>query len=265
MSGMRMTYKSKAEQKVKPNVVFISIGMREEGGTPEEAINKINEDRALVRSHALGLVSIEGDSYRQDSVSVRKITRNEIYYGTPEGDKTYTEKEYKRLPEKQKDNLMIFNREIFVCWESNLRIRFTLSYGYTTVSDLVEVFNKAIKRGFHCDYTLGISDDLRERVRKELYAECINSGMKNVQDIVAALDYTKGEMAVNLVEVRDPDVRTQDIGVMRSASREMACLQECAMAEPEEQLMIPELLEDLFNNEIEISKSLDLMVEIYEA
>ena len=99
---------------------------------------------------------------------------------------------------------------------------------------------------------------------QELYTKCINQGVVAVQNIVNNLNFATSK-EVKLLEVRDPAAVSTptryDGAVMRKSA--MCMDEECfgASAYEPEQIITPELLEELFNNNIELKKSLDLTLE----
>lgn len=263
--GTVMIYNSVATKEVKPDVVGLMIRLNAKCKTAKEAADKINEDRNLAKTFITGRTSYRADSYHQTDFNLRKQTYRETYYVRKDNNKTeISEEEWKNLSQVNRNEYVRSTREHFLYYEANLSLVAVLNYSDTVVNDLMSIFNMCTEKDFKCDYEHAISDELEDATMQELYTKCINQGVFAVQNIVNKLKFITSK-EVKLLEVRDPAAVSTptryDGAVMRKSAM---CMDEAylgASAYEPEQIITPELLEELFNNNIELKKSLDLTLE----
>lgn len=263
--GTVMIYNSVATKEVKPDVVGLMIRLNAKCKTAKEAADKINEDRNLAKTFITNKESYRTDSYHQTDFNLRKQTYRETYYVRKNNDKTeISQEEWNNLSQVNRNEYTRMTREHFLYYEANLSLVSVLNYGDTVVTDLMGIFNMCTEKDFKCDYEHAISDELEDATMQELYTKCINQGVVAVQNIVNHLNFVTSK-EVKLLEVRDPAAISTpthyDGAMMRKSAMcmEDACLG--ASAYEPEQIITPELLEELFNNNIELKKSLDLTLE----
>lgn len=256
-----MIYHSNASKEVKPDIVGLSISLNEKAQTAKEAIANLNNNRNLVKTFIIGKRSYQPDSYHQANVNIRKVTYKEYYYVDAKKN-PISELEYNKLNQTMRNNYTRKMKENFLYYEASLNLVAVLDFGDTVITDLMDVFNMCTEKEFKCDYHHTISDKLRDKTMQELYTICINQGVEAVQNIVNGLNFTTSK-EVNLIEVRDPAATsvpsTNDIIRKSAMCMDEACYS--ASGYEPEQIIMPELLEELFNNNIELTKSLDLTLD----
>lgn len=268
-----MIYHSSATKKVKPDVANLFVALKSQEQTPRAAVEKINEDRELIKQFAESKGSFKSGSYQQMNVDVTKKTRRIQYYhcdapkfGTQAD---ITVEQYNRLGEKERALYTPRYRDEFLYWEASLNLSFTLEYVESIVDDIVAIFNMCTEKEFRCTYDITVAKEMRNSTEQALYVDCINSGVSTVRNIVSGIEHFKGSRDdVRLIEVRDPAAVAPAVGGYRSAKRstglemDMCCSEMCLDDgyEPE-QIIMPELIAELFNNDVEIAKSLDLVFE----
>lgn len=263
--GTVMIYNSVATKEVKPDVVGLMIRLNAKCKTAKEAADKINEDRNLAKTFITGRAYYRSYSYHQTDFNLRKQTYSEIYYVRKDSKKTeLSEEEWKNLSQVHRNEYIRATREHFLYYESNLSLVAVLNYGDTVVNDLMSIFNMCTEKDFKCDYEHAISDELKDAIMQELYTKCINRGVAAVQNIVNKLNFATSK-EVKLLEVRDPAAVSTPTRYEGAVMRKSAmCMDEAylgASAYEPEQIITPELLEELFNNNIELKKSLDLTLD----
>jgi len=258
-----MIYNSVASKEVKPDIVNLTIRMNAKCQTAKEASDKINEDRNTAKTYITAKKSYKPDSYHQIDFNLRKQTYRETYYVcNTKPNQEISQDEYDTLSQTVRNEYTRKVRDVFLYYEANLTLTVVLNYGDTVVEDLMTIFNMCTEKDFKCDYVHNISDELRNTTMQELYTKCINQGVSSVQAIVGGLDF-RNNAEVILREVRDPAAKS--VPVYDSSIRTSAmCMDDMMLGasayEPEE-IITPELLEELFNNNIELRKSLDLTLE----
>ena len=257
-----MIYHSNASKEVKPDIVGLGISLTEKAQTAKEAITNLNNNRNLVKTFIIGKRSYQPDSYHQANVNIRKVTYKEYYYVDAKKHQI-SESEYNNLNQTLRNNYTRKVKENFLYYEASLNLVAVLDFGDTVITDLMDVFNMCTEKEFKCNYEHTISDKLRDTTMQELYTICINQGVEAVQNIVNGLNFTTSK-EVNLIEVRDPAATSVPRASDNMIRKAAMCMDEAcygASAYEPEQIIMPELLEELFNNNIELTKSLDLTLD----
>ena len=257
-----MIYHSNASKEVKPNIVGLGISLTEKAQTAKEAISNLNNNRNLVKTFIIGKKSYQLDSYHQANVNIRKVTYKEYYY-VDDKNHQISDLEYNKLNQELRNNYTRKMQEKFLCYEASLNLVAVLDFGDTVITDLMDIFNMCTEKEFKCEYQHTISDKLRDTTMQELYTICINQGVEAVQNIVNGLNFNTSK-EVRLVEVRDPAATSIPRYDESMISKSAMCMDEVCYGAPgyePEQIIMPELLEELFNNNIELTKSLDLKLD----
>lgn len=256
--GTIMLIQSKATKSVKPDIVEVGIDITERGKLAKEVIDLVNRKREQAKNYMLTKESTLKDSYTQTNISIRKITNRKYYY--TKGDKSISEEEYSKLSfELQRE----WERQIkdeFLCYSANLHMGVELSYGETVVNDLVGIYNMALENDMRCTYRHTISEQLEREINNDLFIECVNQGITDVDYIICGINSMNKEN-VKLLKIVDTNVSDdRDYGMRYSKS---ACLESTTtnMYEPEN-IMMPELIADVFENTIELSRSIDMTFEV---
>lgn len=254
--GAILNITSNASIYVKPNIVDISILVREIGQTSKEVTTKINENRQLIKDYILRKSSYKEDSYHQTGFNIDKRNKRLIYYQNKSGHKISSE-EYNKLSTSDSYKYKQVVEDQFLYYEASLHITLTLNFNDTVVEDLVSIFNMCTEKDFICRYNHTISNDLYSKSMQELYSKCINEGVANARSIVTNLDFTNSTN-IKLLNISEHNMSTTRYSKSAMASMDMCC--ESNSYEPEN-IIMPELVEELFNNNIELTKSLDLQIE----
>lgn len=258
--GTVMIYNSHASTFVKPDVVELSIRLNSFAQTAADAVSDINKNRQIIKKFICEKSSYLADSYHQYSLDLKRKTHREYFYENKHGQKI-TEDTYDSLSVIDKNDYIKKYVDKLLGYEANLTITATLFYSDTVVKDLVDIFNMCTELKVSCTYNHTISKSLRETTMQSLYAICINDGVSNVQKIVNNLDInTANNKTVSLLSVMDPAATSMREPDRFMLSEAKACNMYGSAYEPEPVVM-PELIEELFNNNIELTKSLDLKFE----
>ena len=255
-----MIYNSKAVKEVKPDIVGIGISFSEKADTAKEAIDKLTESRFLAKKFITSKKSFQKDSYHQFNFGIHKRVYRESYLVNTTDNSEISDQEYNSIPQTVRQSYSRKIREKFLYYEATIDVIAVLEYGDTTVKDLIDILNMCTEKHFDCRYKHEVSSKLKEAIMQELYAECINKGVAEVQKIINGLDFIVSKK-VYLIEIYDPDAVATNNYDSRMIMKSKNCMMEessiCSSYEPE-QIITPELIEELFNNNIELTKSLDL-------
>lgn len=271
--GTIMVYNSSASTFIKPNTIELNIKISAFKETAKEVVQKINEDRQIAKDLICDKKSYQKDSYHQNSLDLRRRIVREYFYENLDG-KRITEKEYEALDFTHKSEYNKKYTEKFLGYDAFLTISAVLDYGETAVQDLVDIFNMATEKKFTCTYEHSVSQKSLEDTMHKLYIDCINKGVENMQKILDGLTVTSsysGQRTANLLSIVDPEARSgmTDYAIGNSFEKAPKMMKSCRMDESfgaasaytPEQIIMPELIEELFNNNIELTKSLDLKFE----
>lgn len=256
--GTVMIYNSVASTFVKPDSVELTIRFKSFNENSSDAVKNINEKRQLIKKFISEKRSYQSDSYRQYALDLKKKYYKEFYFKNTNTGTKITEEAYNSLSVEEK---VIYSRhsiDKMLGYEANLMITVSLSYGETVVKDLVNIFNACIELDAVCTYNHTISKTIVDDTMKDLYTKCINNGIENVQKIVDGLNICN--QSIFLTRISDSKLSSmQNSDRMFSAK---ATMYDAVNSSYEPELIImPELIEELFNNNIELTKSLDLEFE----
>lgn len=252
--GTIIDYTSTVKTYVKPNIVKIDINVVDKADTSKEAANKINEHRKLITKFIVDKISYRINSLKQNDFSLAKITAKETWYKNVDNDKKISEIQYRILDKEESIKYIPYIEEKFLYYKAQLSLSFILVQNNTVVADLVSIFNMCIENDFYCTYNHTISDDLYESTMHDLYAKCINKGMTDIKCIVHQLNYTNDIDSIKLNNIKESNNNYSPIA-------KYASFESCSSTYKPETIIIPELVEELFNNNIELEKSLDLQLE----
>jgi len=260
-----MIYNSKASTFVKPDIVNLNIYIKSFKETVAEAVNDVNNKRQLLKDYIFDKKSYQTDSYHQNSLDLRKRSIKETYYIHITTNKTITDAQYNKLKADQKSLYYAKVAEKLLGYDASLSINFTLNYCDEVVDDLVSIFNMTTELDLKCTYSHSLSKDLVDTTMQSLYATCINEGIKNVSNIVNNIELptSSNDKVFNLLNVMDPcatSTRYDGDFMMAEQSFARKCSSTSSSYEPEP-IIMPELIKELFNNNIELTKSLDLKFE----
>lgn len=127
----------------------------------------------------------------------------------------------------------------------------------SVIDDILKIVNFCLLNDIDCKYNLTLSEKNRVKYMDSLYIDCVNNGVSNIKHIVNNLPFENPDFTVH--EITDPTVSNYG-GMMRCANvSEMA---DCDRNSNSDILLTRELLEELFNINIELSKSVEIIYSI---
>ena len=252
--GTIMKFNSEATKYIKPNIVNITISISSNQNNAKDAINEINTKRSKAKNSILNKSSYRSDSYHQSNISIRKLIDTETYYVHVENDTCISEKDYKELPFGTQTLYRPAKRNVELGYMAHLTISAILDYKDTTVDDIIDIFNMSIASEINFKYEHAISDEFSKEIYKSLYAECVNTGLEDIKNTLSTI-YVYKDKEFNILSIEDTN---------NTATYESDMHYRCMAAAPpqEEQFVMPELIEDMFNNTKKISRSLTITIEV---
>lgn len=258
--GTIMTMNSEQKLTVKPDIVRIRLSANISGMDINEITEEINSIRGTIKEAILSKKSYQSSSFKQNSLNIAKHVNTERIYGLPEDESSYiSETDYKELPYNIRNKYKLIKIDNkFTGYSSNLNISAVLAISDTTVEDFIDLYELSIKRNLNFYYDCALSDKLSDSTMETLYAQCISDGIAKIEHIVSRVNSMKNRI-INIVEIIDPEAIScsEDVAYARSAIRSADMARDTS-----EQIIIPELIEDIFNNTREVSYNLTIKADI---
>lgn len=255
-----ITYNSNVVKEIKPTIVEVSIMAFGEGKTAKEAIDAIIKQRKIIKEFILSKNSYKKDSYKQTKIDL--IKKNHKVYKYYLKDPEYNLKtcidseEYNKLSSMLKTKYYSVENTEFDKYVANISIYAILNNNDTVINDFVDIFNLATSLDFKCVYNHNVLSTEKTEIDMNLYAECINNGMQYIRGVIGNTELSFRD--IKLLEISDTNSNYSfSNNVLKSS-----CYKEENTYYNTEQIVIPELIEDLFNNNIEFSKTLSMKIEI---
>lgn len=252
-----MLYNSTATKSVPPNIVELSMVIERTEITAKYVIDSIHKIRDLAKDFIMRQESYVKDSYKQTAINLKKIVEKEVYYEHKTTKEKIDVMTYESMKATIAPNFEKKVEEKFIGYKATVYLNATIQYCESAVNDFANISNMSIENDIRLNYNFTLSKDLKDEVMQDLYAACINDGMKNILAIVNKTESLKGP--VHIVEIIDPDSVPNNYSF--SSAKNMSIDSANSMYIPEQIISI-ELVQDLFNNNIVFSKSLDLKVEV---
>ena len=266
--GTILLIQSIATKEVKPNIVELSIYISEKDKDAKEVIRKINNKKETTKYYIMDRISYKKDSYKQSTINFRKVTNQEEYY--TDGKHMISRKEYSNLSGQKQQAYTITHKETLLYYEASLNISASLTYEENAtnekatvdqvIQDFTNIYNMSIENNYKCRYNQTISKEMSETIQNDLYVDCINKGMAKVIYIAKGVADFKPD-GIKLLQINETSTYDNPINNNYSMRKAATKLSLDSSYTPE-QYMMPELIADVFDNKLTISKSLDLKFEI---
>jgi hypothetical protein len=226
----QLKYSSKQSISVKPTIVEISLYLKNEGKTSKEALDLLLDGRNKLKELVNTLKTYKADSYKQTNVSVDKL--------------------YKYVNKDEFTKEKVFDKYV-----ASTNITLILSRDEENDDDIIEdftnIFDFSLKYDYDLRYYHNITEEERSYYDKKLYSNCIDNGLKEIRTIIADTELKNKDLDLN--EVLEDN---------NNSYRMMNMCAESSYMEEKELIISPELIKELFNNNIVISKTLVLRVSL---
>ena len=229
----QLKYASTQSISVKPTIVEISLYLLNYGKTPKEAHDLLLDGRNKIKELVSSLGSYRENSYKQQNVGVEKLYKYE----------------------KKNDGCNITSEKVFDKYAAHTYITLILERNEENddiiIEDFTNIFNLALNLDYRCTYHHNITETERESYNRKLYASCINNGL---DEITAIIDDTK---------LRNKDIELNEVLEDKLGSYPMMRIcSENNYNEETDVIINPELIKELFNNNIVIEKTLTLRISL---
>ena len=261
----KMKYEKTITKLVKPSVVNLHITIMREGKDAIKVLSDLNNIRELCKDFIISKKSYKENSYKQFNVNFMKLYKNKtVYKNKNKASDLLSEDEYKNLKIqeltiKEKKSIIYEKMDIkvFDKYEASIVVTAALNNSDTVIDDFTNIINMAIDKKLTCTYDYNITDNEQHKYDLELYTECVNEGINEIKEIISGFNFKHND--INLLSIStDSEYGNTTFGIERTSKYSKRL--DTSYYEPE-QYFIPDLIKELFNNNIELKKTLILFVE----
>lgn len=216
----QITYPCCSEVILRPTVIKMTFDILSFGDNEADVINDFNAKLSLIKECCLSKPSYKEGSFKK----LRSVFKENHAI-----DRTSTSKRK------------------FLNYSAVTSVRILLNISIDTAKDLISIVNTCTKNSIYCRYKSTILPEEKQYFYRKMYTECMNQGMENV------LRITKGVVAdFDIQVISDKTEEALMITCKRSKSNKSGVLLDARD--------IPRLTKELFNNNIILSKRLDIRV-----
>lgn len=252
----QIIYPCFAEMHVKPSIVIMTLKIFTSGKDAKSVLSELNDKLSLARDFCIAKPSYRENSYSQENISFRENHTTEYFYRHLYlKDTLKTEVEYKNLTANEQQMYARQSRKIFDNYTASTRINITLNNTETVIDDFTSIVNMSTDQSLFCSYEHTILPEQKKKYMRQLYINCVNQGMNDIIEIANGIPYFNPEH-IEIVKITEDIKRERDYGIDFSCKSAMLAEEEYTP----ENYFIPELVQELFNNNIVLSKKLDIVV-----
>lgn len=248
-----MTMTSSKTINVKPSILELTICIKQLDEKQKKAADMTLESLSSIKDIITEKQSYQKNSWQQTSVTFKRNTYQYIYYENSNNNKDIISQEtFNSAPatvqhqynKKYKTKLLNYSAIIFVsCILDNTD---------TIVNDFTDILNMiSSKEQFSITYKHTLTNEEYKFLYDQLTADCINNGIKDAKELASKVSIFDPDK-VNILEIVDNSNINNNM-VYKAARRS-------SNEEEIETIIEPELVQDLFDTNIEISKSLMLKI-----
>lgn len=258
-----MTLSKTIVKQVKPTIVNMTFEVRTEGDNPKTVLGELNDKLTLFKAICTELPSYKTGSYTQQNVQFTKLYKTVVRYKNAKTKKSYTEAEFIAFCTKSgldaKTEIKGYEKltdRVFDKYVASTIITCTLNKTDSVVDDFIRLANTAVEQDFTCRYEHNITNDERTTYMTQLYSTGIDSAISEIKTILSNSNTFANVENITIRNISDrgiSNVEYEAAPVYKSVKR--------AESYTPEQYFIPELIQELFNNNIDLSKTVELEVE----
>lgn len=251
----KLVYPCKATKTVKPSILRLEFTISENGHNPKAILTSLNNTISMAKDFCTSKKSYRPDSYTQSDISFKDTSSTEYYYQNVYTNLKKSVKEYENLSAEEQHKYKKYSRKAFIDYSVSTNISIILNNSDTVIQDFTDIVNMAIENNMKCNYLHDILEEERQKYMRQLYVDCINTGMKEISEIANGVNYFDPK-DIQIIQVGE---NLSNSGFVMSDT----CYKESRadVYEPEK-FFIPELVKELFNNNIVLTKKLDIEVRL---
>lgn len=247
----KITYNKTITKSVKPTIVNLDFYIKTSNKELGKAINALNEIRKICKDFVESKKSYRVDSYKHENINVRKIMKTKIFYVDTLNPSRILSLE--QICAVSPEDIKYYKKEteeIFDKYEVSISANAILDNSETVIEDFTDIVNMCLEKEISCTYNHTITKEERQQYNLAMYSECVNKAVEEVKQIIDDIE-VKSNSFFEVSEISD------NFG---SSNRELCMADYGTASYKPEQYFIPELIKELFNNDIELTKSLQLTI-----
>lgn len=256
----KMKYTKTVTKTVHPTIVKLNLIITCEDKNASSAIDKLNDTITTCKCLITKKSSYEKYSYKQTNLKFRKCYKKKIIYVNKKiKSNILTKDEYDIAVENDSSVSKVYEKtevSVFDKYEASTQLSAVLIYNDTVIQDFTDIMNMAIDKKINFTYDHNITDTEKNAYEIELFTTGVNSGLDEINNIVSKFKFSHDKVKIvsideqpsyGLYNVECSDISARTLGTSNSYVPET--------------YLIPSLVKELFNNNIELTKSVDLYVE----
>lgn len=248
----------KIVKEVKPTIVSLNISINKEGSNPKDVVNNLTSEVSQLRDFISYKSSTRKDSgIKQSNMAFNKRDVKEDYFEalTLGIKREITMDEYERLDIPSRKSYVKKTRIVQTVYVARVNLHVILDITDQVIDDFTSIINYTIEHKLKTTYDLDILPEEREQYLTDLYIDCVNKGMKEIRYYATKInDFNVHNVKLLYVNTID----NSHYGIAKAAYSESV---RSLSSEPE-QYFIPEFVKELFNNNINLTKEIELEVEV---
>lgn len=251
----KISYISNVTIEKKPTVIFMNFMITETDESSKAVVKKINKKRIDLKKFVQNRSSYREDSYKQTTIHIRRLENKVYYYENDNGD-IISYEEYNNLPGSERMSYSKKFRTDFMGYQASLNISIILNNSETVVKDFSAITSMSVKKDINCDFDCGILPEEQDNINKQLYIECSTKGIKAIHEIAKGIGGQYYTDKTTIISIMDPAVTSPyNADIQYERAMKTASI-------PEEPIITPEIIEDIFNNNVTFTKKLEIIAEI---
>lgn len=246
------SFSSSVEEYIKANELHVNLILKTESKELSEAINTINKSKDFYKELIINTSSYKSDSYKQTKLDVFKMIHTEYLYKHVKDGTLLSEEEYTYSSEKSLYTKI--KKEDFLGYRVTLNLYSIFTYNDNLVKEFAKFYNSVLidSTVYKCNYEVLPSIELSKATKLKLYGNCIKQLTEDLKVIINTIGpNARVNRITNITENSDHRSYGSDLCVEAAMPKYVR-----AGSQPEEPIVTPDLLEELFNNNIRISLTL---------
>lgn len=243
----KLVYPCTATKTVKPSIVRLAFTISVDGQDPKAILTSLNNTISMAKDFCTSKKSYRPDSYIQSDISFRENSPSDISF------RENSSKEYENLSAEEQHRYKKYSKNVYIDYSVSTNISIILNNNDTVIQDFTDIVNMIIENNMRCYYFHDILEEERQKYMRQLYVDCINTGMKEISEIANGVTYFDPKN-IQIIQVGE------NLSNSGSIMSDMCYKGSRADVYEPKKFCIPELVKELFNNNIVLTKKLDIEV-----
>ena len=245
-----ITYTSNASTAIKPTVINVNFTLYSEYKEIKPLMKTMNSERNRLKNFILNKASYIEDSYTQTTITISKLEHTRyVYIDKSNPLNMLNENEYFKLSVDLQSQYTRQTITEFDGYSSQIRVSAKLRKSDTLVKDFSSLASMCVNRNIYFRYDCNISKEEKDIIEKQLFIDCSNRGINAIKEIAFGIGYTN----VNITSINEPE--------FGGSHAKFMCDMDRASSE-QEQIIMPEIIKDIFENNLYYNKTLKIVAEM---